>query len=136
MSWPCVRVTVVRRHCDCTASSLLTINVPTQLKAASTQCRMSNTLRFLTHRMPVLSPETTASMPRASTFRQTWSAPIPHIHCLHSLSIFPLLAAPPSGGLRLESRVVECWCGCWSGARCRLAYGPADATATHCHSLQ
>jgi len=23
-----------------------------------------------------------------------------------------------------------------SGARCRLAYGPADATATHCLSLQ
>ena len=23
-----------------------------------------------------------------------------------------------------------------SGARCRLAYGPADATATHCHLLQ
>jgi len=24
------------------------------------------------------------------------------------------------------------WCGYLSGARCRLAYGPADATATHC----
>ena len=24
----------------------------------------------------------------------------------------------------------------WSGARCRLAYGPADATATHCLLLQ
>jgi len=24
----------------------------------------------------------------------------------------------------------------WSGARCILAYGPADATATHCLSLQ
>ena len=24
-----------------------------------------------------------------------------------------------------------CWCGCLSGARCRLAYCPADATATH-----
>ena len=144
VSWPCVRVTVVRRRCDCTASSLLTINVPTQLtqggfyarSGLQAQSRMSNTLRFLNHRMPVLSPETTASMPRASTFRQTWSAPIPHTHCLHSLSIFPLLAAPPSGGLRLESRVVECWCGCLSGARCRLAYGPADATATHCHLLQ
>ena len=32
--------------------------------------------------------------------------------------------------------VVECCCGCLSGARCRLAYGPADATATHCHLLQ
>jgi len=26
---------------------------------------------------------------------------------------------------------VGCWCGCLSGARCRLAYGPADATSTH-----
>jgi len=25
-----------------------------------------------------------------------------------------------------------CWRGYLSGARCRLAYGPADATATHC----
>jgi len=28
--------------------------------------------------------------------------------------------------------VVRCWRGYLSGARCRLAYGPADATATHC----
>jgi len=28
-------------------------------------------------------------------------------------------------------RVVGCWCGCLSGARFRLAYGPADATATY-----
>ena len=33
-------------------------------------------------------------------------------------------------------RVVGCWCGYLSGARCRLAYGPADATATHCLLLQ
>ena len=29
-----------------------------------------------------------------------------------------------------------CCCGYLSGARCRLAYGPADATATHCLLLQ
>jgi len=29
-----------------------------------------------------------------------------------------------------------CWCGYLSGARCRLAYGPADTTATHCLLLQ
>jgi len=27
---------------------------------------------------------------------------------------------------------VGCWHGYLSGARCRLAYGPADASATHC----
>ena len=32
--------------------------------------------------------------------------------------------------------MVGCWCGYLTGARCRLAYGPADATATHCLLLQ
>ena len=32
--------------------------------------------------------------------------------------------------------VVGCWHGCLSGVRCRLACGPADATATHCLLLQ
>ena len=30
----------------------------------------------------------------------------------------------------------DAWRGCLSGVRCRLAYGPADATATHCLLLQ
>ena len=30
----------------------------------------------------------------------------------------------------------ECWRGYLSGARCRFAYDPADATATHCLLLQ
>jgi len=28
----------------------------------------------------------------------------------------------------VKNRVVGCWSGCLSGARCRLAYGPADAS--------
>ena len=40
-------------------------------------------------------------------------------------------------GIRpVKNRVVGYWCGYLSGARCRLAYGPADATATHCLLLQ
>ena len=36
-------------------------------------------------------------------------------------------------GIRpVKTWVVRCWHGCLSGARCRLAYGPAGATATHC----
>ena len=36
-------------------------------------------------------------------------------------------------GIRpLKNWVVGCWHGYLSGARCRLAHGPADATATHC----
>ena len=35
-------------------------------------------------------------------------------------------------GIRpVNNRVVGCWRGYLSGSRCRLAYGPADATATH-----
>ena len=32
--------------------------------------------------------------------------------------------------------VVGCWHGYLSGVRCRLAYGPAEAAATHCLLLQ
>jgi len=36
-------------------------------------------------------------------------------------------------GIRpVKNWVVGCWHGYLSGARCRLAYGQADATATHC----
>ena len=40
-------------------------------------------------------------------------------------------------GIRpVKNWVVGCWHGYLSGARCRLAYDPADATATHCLLLQ
>ena len=40
-------------------------------------------------------------------------------------------------GIRpVKNWVVGCWHGYLSGERCRLAYGPADATATHCFFLQ
>jgi len=34
--------------------------------------------------------------------------------------------------LKAPHWAVGCWHGYLSGARCRLAYGPADATAAHC----
>ena len=36
----------------------------------------------------------------------------------------------------VKNWVVGCWHGHLSGAMCRLAYGPVDATATHCLLLQ
>ena len=40
-------------------------------------------------------------------------------------------------GIRpVKNWVVGCWHGYLFAARCRLAYGPADATATHCLLLQ
>jgi len=38
--------------------------------------------------------------------------------------------------LSVSYLVVGYWHGYLSGARCRLAYRPADATATHCLLLQ
>ena len=37
---------------------------------------------------------------------------------------------------RVKNWAVGCWHSYLSGARCRLAYGPADSTATHCLLLQ
>jgi len=42
-----------------------------------------------------------------------------------------LLVGRQEGHPACKKRVVGCWRGCLSGARCRLAYGPADAIATH-----
>ena len=40
-------------------------------------------------------------------------------------------------GIRpVKNWALGCWHGYWSGARCRVAYGPADATATHSLLLQ
>ena len=36
----------------------------------------------------------------------------------------------------VKNWAVGCWRGYLPGVRCRLAYGPADATATHCLLLQ
>jgi len=36
----------------------------------------------------------------------------------------------------VKNSVMGCWCGYLSGARCRFAYGSADAIATHYILLQ
>jgi len=47
------------------------------------------------------------------------------------VSALTLLVGRQEGHPACKNRVVGCWRGCLSGARCRLAYSPADATATH-----
>jgi len=54
---------------------------------------------------------------------------------LYAFSALTLLVGWHRGrkGIRpVEAKWWGCWHGYLSGARCRLAYGPADATATHC----
>jgi len=47
-----------------------------------------------------------------------------------------LLAGRQEGTPPVKNWEVGCWRGYLSGAMCRFAYGPADATATHCLLLQ
>ena len=51
-------------------------------------------------------------------------------------SALTLLVGWQEGHLVCKKWVVGCWRGYLSGARCRLAYGPGDATATHYLLLQ
>ena len=51
---------------------------------------------------------------------------------VYTFSALTLLVVRQEGHPACKNRVVGCWCGCLSGARCRLAYGPADTTATQC----
>jgi len=53
-----------------------------------------------------------------------------------AFSALTLLVGRQEGHPACKKRVVRCWRGYLSGARCRLAYGPADATATYCLLLQ
>ena len=53
-----------------------------------------------------------------------------------AFSALTLLAGPQQGHPASKKLGVGCWGGGLSGARCRLAYVPADATATHCIPLQ
>jgi len=55
---------------------------------------------------------------------------------LIAFSALTLLVARQEVHPACKKRVVGCWRGYLSGARCRLAYGPADATATHCLLFQ
>jgi len=49
-----------------------------------------------------------------------------------AFSALTLLVGRQEGHPAHKNWVVGCWRSYLSGARCRLAYGPVDATATHC----
>ena len=58
------------------------------------------------------------------------------IYILIAFIALSLLVGRQEGHPACKNRVLGCWRGYLSGARCRLAYSPADATATHCLLLQ
>jgi len=53
-----------------------------------------------------------------------------------AFSALTLLGGRQEGHPACKKTVVRCWRGYLSGVRCRLAYGPADGTATHYLLLQ
>ena len=55
---------------------------------------------------------------------------------LMSFSALMLLVGRQEGHPACKNWVMVYWHGYLSGARCRLAYSPADATATHCLLFQ
>ena len=50
----------------------------------------------------------------------------------YAFSSLTLLVGGRKGIRPVKNWVVGCWHGYLSGAICRVVYGPADATATHC----
>jgi len=54
----------------------------------------------------------------------------------YAFSALTLLVEWQEGHPACKKLSGECWHGYLSGARCRLAYGPTDATAAHCLLLQ
>ena len=50
---------------------------------------------------------------------------------MFAFSALTLLVGRHEGPKACKNWVVGCWHGCLSGTRCKFAYGPADATATH-----
>jgi len=55
---------------------------------------------------------------------------------IFAFSALTLLVGWQEGHLPVKNRVVGCWRGYLSAARCRRAYSPADTTATQCFLLQ
>ena len=65
---------------------------------------------------------------RVDNIVTSWQLLFIHI----AFSALTLLVGRQEGHPACKNWVVVCWRVYLSGARCRLAYGPADATATHC----
>ena len=83
-----------------------------------------------------------------SLLNLSWYLMVPFIFFIHQFlhvllptifdpfSALTLLVGRQEGHPACKNWVVGCWHGYLPGARCRLAYGPTDATATHCLLLQ
>ena len=67
---------------------------------------------------------------------QVWDTFLVTVINVSAFSALALLVGRQEGHLACKKQSGGCWRGYLSGVRCRLAYGPANATATYCLLLQ
>ena len=85
---------------------------------------------------PVLPTDNASTECTTACYGVSWNCS-PRVSVLWFASVLWHCWLGDRKGIRpVKNWVVGYWRGYLSGARCRLAYGPADATATHCLLLQ
>ena len=126
----------------------------------STQAQISNSIHSLPHQQQSAVHQTrnqsdvaSVVLSNVSRIDSKWSSSTTCWEFFHqfpstkTLKLIRMYVLVPSvlwrcwlGGRKgtrpVKNWAVGCWHGYLSGARCRLAYSPADATATHCLLLQ
>ena len=107
---------------------------PKLLLSRGTSIRLRNLL---------LKLKSLTTVPRALSNMALVHIGVSFLDYIHYLLLFACLQCFDADGwvagrasVLLKNWGVGCWHGYLSGVRCRLAYGPADATATHCLLLK
>ena len=91
------------------------------------------TTQFFTGRVPLLLPNQQCQSTEGNAVRRTSGKLFTSDQTYHLPSVLWRCWLGGRKGIRpVKNWVVGCWSGYLSGVRCRLAYGPADATATYC----
>ena len=107
------------------------VDLSTAVKVCSSGPRLHITVAFATN--------TTVCCEIQTFVLSEFTVCIPCVHSLHCYMPSMLWRCWLGGrkGIQpVKKWVVGCWHGYLSAASCRLAYVPADATATHCLLLQ
>ena len=92
------------------------------------ELKFSEFQNFITHDQQKLQHRVLWKSVKAYAHMYAW-------RCMPSV-LWPCSLGSRKGIRPVKNWVVRCWHGYLTGARCRLAYGPMDATATHCLLLQ
>jgi len=131
--YPCLEQMPLRLPLTLPASSSMWVN---RYKLCAGRCRVFVRRRRWLQSWGVLLNSANSTSP-AMTTTSLWFDADFFSHAALLLSVLSRCWLGGRKGIRpVKNWMVGCWRGYLSGARCRLAYGPVDATATHCHLLQ